>query len=507
MAPQRKKELRISSWTMGALFIGIIVLVNGLIWNFPLRLDFTEEKLYTLSSSTKKVLSGLDDIVTVKVYFSKKLPPDLLVVRDEVSDILNEYKAYARGKLRVKFIDPQKDQKTEAQVVRLGIPPVQMNILEKDKLEVAKGYLGVAFFYQDKKEVIPIVQDVSNLEYEITSRILKLTSDTQKTLGFVFSGKHSLDDDYRLVNQEIQKEYRVSTFKPGDDIKNVDLLVVVDDDTLSRTALEKIEDYLETGNPAIFLVDGVYIDETLRGNTSQTKLIKMLKHYGIQVNKDLILDVSSEIAPFQRGFMRFFVQYPLWVKVQRNGFNKGLPPVSRLESLVLPWTSSITVDTTVSDSLHPVVFQTIMTTTKNAWRQVSFFTLDPQSIRRPKKEELKQYTLGVLARGSFRRFTGDTTKYMPQNIIVVIGNTRFLTEVFAGSYPENLTFFMNLVDYLGLGEDLIAIRSKGVTDRPLKQLSEFKKTLFKFTNIYALPILIALIGVVVYIQRRREEKT
>ncbi len=505
MATEKRTGVRISSWSMGALFVGVIVLINGLVWNLPIRYDFTEEKLYTLSPATRKVLSNLDDLVTVKVFFSKKLPPDLMVVRDEVRDLLEEYRTYARGNLRVEFVDPQKDPKTESYVVRLGIPPVQMNVFEKDKLEVVKGYLGIAFFYADKKEVIPVVQDVSNLEYEITSRILKLTSPEQKTVGFIFAGKHSLDDDYTMVKQEVEKQYAIKTFTPDQKIEGVDVLVVVDGDTMSQKALQHIEDYIQSGGNTLFLVDGAYVNDNLQAFPSQSLTLKVLKTYGIRINKNLVLDVSNEIAPFQRGFIRFFVQYPFWIKILKRGFNAQLPPVRRLESLVLPWASSVDVDTTVSDSVHPVEFQPLVQTTPKAWDQRNFFILDPQSIRIPKPDERKQFTMAVLAHGSFRRHFGDTTAYSPKTLLAVVGNTRFLTDMFAGSFPENLTFFMNLVDYMGLGEELIAIRSKGVTDRPLKPLTEAQKTLFKFINIYALPILIALIGVVVYIQRRREE--
>ena len=60
-----------------------------------------------------------------------------------------------------------------------------MNVIEKDKAELANVYMGIAILYEDKKEVLPVVQTTNNLEYDLTSAILKVTSKEVKTVGFL----------------------------------------------------------------------------------------------------------------------------------------------------------------------------------------------------------------------------------------------------------------------------------------------------------------------------------
>ena len=74
------------------ILAAILGVINLLSYRHFLRADLTDNKQYTISASTKKVLAGLDDIVNIKVYFSKKLPPYLTTLTDQVTDLLDEYR-------------------------------------------------------------------------------------------------------------------------------------------------------------------------------------------------------------------------------------------------------------------------------------------------------------------------------------------------------------------------------------------------------------------------------
>lgn len=182
--------MRSRNYRSGALFeiiivIAIIALVNLLSLRFFGRADLTDGNIFSVSESTRDVVRDLDDIVNIKVYFSKKLPPYLTTLTRQVRDVLDEYRAYAGGNLVVDFEDPAADPETEQRVRSLGVPPVQLNIIEKDKAEVLNAYLGIAILFEDRHEVIPIVQNAANLEYELTSAIVMVASKEQKTVGFL----------------------------------------------------------------------------------------------------------------------------------------------------------------------------------------------------------------------------------------------------------------------------------------------------------------------------------
>ena len=65
---------------------------------------------------------------------------------------------------------------------------------------------------------------------------------------------------------------------------------------------------------------------------------------------------------------------------------------------------------------------------------------------------------------------------------------------------------MNTVDWLTLGNDLIGIRSRGITTRPLQEVSEGVKSAVKFVNIFAIPILVIVYGLIRVYARRRARK-
>ncbi|MCK5009466.1 MAG: GldG family protein, partial [Deltaproteobacteria bacterium] len=137
------------------IILGILAVLNFFFLRHFTRIDITQDKRYTLTPSTKEVLTNLDDIINIKLYFSKKLPPYLVNLKREVTDILDEYKAYSGGNLSIKSIDPTENPKLQQELRFIGIPQVQLNIVEKDQLQLTNVYFGIAIFYADKKEVIP----------------------------------------------------------------------------------------------------------------------------------------------------------------------------------------------------------------------------------------------------------------------------------------------------------------------------------------------------------------
>ena len=167
------------------IVVAILAIVNLISLNFFARADLTENKRYSISQSTKDVLRELDDVINIKVYFSKKLPPYLTTLTRQVRDVLDEYRAYAGRNLVIYFEDPTDDPELQRRVHSLGIPPVQLNIIEKDKAEVMNAYLGIAVLFEDRSEVIPVVQNANNLEYDLTSAIVKVASDERRTVGFL----------------------------------------------------------------------------------------------------------------------------------------------------------------------------------------------------------------------------------------------------------------------------------------------------------------------------------
>ena len=98
---------------------------------------------------------------------------------------------------------------------------------------------------------------------------------------------------------------------------------------------------------------------------------------------------------------------------------------------------------------------------------------------------------------------GEPTLHSPETQIIVIGNAQFATDQFLTQFGANTVFLQNAIDYLTLGDQLISIRSRGATDRPLKQVSDASKSSIKIAGMLGTPALVILFGLVRFLARRK----
>ena len=135
----------------GGLLVGLILLNLISRDNFH-RFDLTDNKKFSLSPSSKTIVSKLDDRLTIKVYFSDDLPSELGNTRRFLQDILEEYQALSDD-VSFFFHAPESDSELEEQARKDGIQPVQMQALENDQMVVKKVYLGMVLLFENKKEM------------------------------------------------------------------------------------------------------------------------------------------------------------------------------------------------------------------------------------------------------------------------------------------------------------------------------------------------------------------
>jgi ABC-2 type transport system permease protein len=505
------RRRRLGTATEILLVVGIIVLANLVSQSVFGRLDLSEGHVYSISTSTKEALRGLDDIVNIKVYFSEKLPPYLTTLTREVRDMLDEYRAYAGRNLVVDFEDPASDPETEQRVRSLGIPPVQLNVIEKDKAEVMNAYLGIAVLFEDRKEVIPVVQGTSNLEYELTSSIIKVASRVPKTVGFLVADQSLKGDPYETVRRSLEKQYdvvRVSISEGWTVPPEVNTLVVVRPIGLGEWDAFAIDQFIMRGGHVLFLIDGTTIPEEgpLVAVPAQTGVDSLLAHYGMKVNPDIVVDRQCGSATFSTGFFRYTVPYVLWPMVGKTGFNEESPITNRLERAVFPWVSSIDL-TKDADSFGDV--EILVRSSQQSWTETQRMDLNPQRNFNP-TTPIGQRNLAVLLGGTFESYFAGRTPPVagegqapsegtkldssPETQIMVISSSRFIESDYLSQYPENGVLFLNAVDWLTLGESLIGIRSRVVTARPLDEISERSKSTIRFAATLGIPILLIAWG-------------
>ncbi len=348
MANKSKLQTSMNVILMILIAVSVLAVVNFLAQRHFVRLDLTENRQYTISDATRNIVGNLDDLVNVKIFFSQKLPPRMVNLENQISDLFEELEAYSDGNLRVEYIDPGDDPELQQQAQSFTIPQVQLNIYEKDKAEVTSAYMGIGFTYGDRKDAIPIIQNLQSLEYDVASRLLKLTREEVETIGFLVGheGPDLYDDaQYGALRRELEKEYRVTMVdltSGGDVPPEVDTLVVAGPKKILKEREKfEIDQFLMRGGRGIFLLDPVRMNPGLQATPQPTNLDDMLAHYGVRVSRDLIIDSLNSMASFSQGAMRYSLPYPYWPRVHKANFNRENPVVNKLDGLTLPWCSQL----------------------------------------------------------------------------------------------------------------------------------------------------------------------
>ncbi len=491
------------------IIIGILAVINFFSYQIFYRWDLTQNKDYSISKVSKRTVSKLDDIINIKVYFSKELPSQYITLRQEVGDILDEYQNFSNNNIRIEFIDPKDNEEIEREISIIGIPELQFNVLEKDKYQVVRGYLGMAVQYGDKTEVIPVIQSTFNLEYQITLAIKKVTGQISAIIGFVTSNNTAgLDSEISVAYGKIQELYSVQEvdLETTQEVPNeIDTLIIAGPKgEFSQDQLKVIDAFLMQGKSLLVLIDGVKIEEGLIAIKNETNLNNLLESYGIKLNQDLVSDVINGMASFSQGFITFSTSYPFWPKVVKEGLAQDNPAVAKLESIIFPWASSLEI---LNEKIDPAYTEGngnnisyLAKTTNKAKKQIDNFNIAPNQGLALSGES-GQFNLAIAMSGKFNSpYSENITE---AGRLIVVGDSDFTKNGFISNSADNLVFFQNLVDSLSLDEDLINIRSKGVTSRPIKELSENAKIAIRYSNIFALTVVVILFGMFRYYIRRR----
>ena len=474
-----------------------VVIINILSYRWFLRQDLTANGLYSISPATKRVIKNLPDTVNINVYFSKDLPSQFLPVRQELTDTLTDYQGYG-NKLKVKYVDIGDGKEAEA----AGIPKLQFNDYKQDKLEVVAGYMGLVINYKDKKEVMSVVQNTANFEYDLTTRIKKLTAD-QAQIGWL-AGHGTIDFSGPMVqaNQELNKYYKIKEVT----LKNLpaDIKTLVIDgprDNFSDDELKALDNFLIKGNAAIVLVDGVTVDQGTQAAENKTNLIDFLQKYNIKVNRNLVVDTASGVASFNQGLVNFSLPYLYWPKILQKNFDQANPLVSGLSGVILPWPSSIDV---AADKINKdVAVSNLIKSSNQSWTAPASTALDPgQKINLP--SQLAQNILGVGLTGKIKSAYGEKTADNAR--LFVVADSDFARDSFWKNNQPNMALLQNLLDGANLDGDLISIRSKSIADRAIVNVSEANKEWLRYLNIFGITIVILAGGLARYYYRRKTKE-
>ncbi len=496
------------------LVLGILVVVNVISVRLFDRLDLTKQKVYTLSDASKRLVRSFDDRVTVRAYFTEDLPAPYNNNRREVLDMLNEYKAYAGGNLQYEFVNPE-GEKGEQEAQQQGIPPVDVQVVKEDKFEVKRAYLGLVMMYEDRKETLPVIQNLGSLEYDISSALKRLTTRAKKRIGYTLGHDEPDLSTMKEAYQTLTSQYELApvTLPAAGSIPAdlAALLMIAPQKKFNDSSKYQIDQYLMHGGKIAFLINKE--NASLQSKYAQPfdlNLDDQLAQYGSRINTDLVRDAqcaSVNVVQQQMGFtMQSQVPFPYMPMA--SGFNKDNLIVKDLQNIIFYFASSLDTSLAGAKGLKE---QVLVSSSKRSGRQNGFIVID--AFHRYTPDELAEsgIPLAAVVEGSFKSLyagkqvpdiVGSAAPLLssPESRIIVVGDGAFMKDEFSRN-PGNLTFFVNLVDYLADDAGLITIRSKNVAMPPLDQISDGTRKMLKYGDLLLPPL--AVIGYGLTRWRRR----
>ncbi|HEX9744262.1 MAG TPA: GldG family protein [bacterium] len=531
-----QKAGQISSTTVEVIVVlGIVILVNILGGFYYGRMDLTKNKDFTLASSSKEVVSDLPDIVRITVYISKDLPPILQTYKQRTIDLLDEYRANGSSRLIIQYIDPDDLSEEEQQSINaLGIQKQPWRIWEAEQQISVDRYFGIEISYGEKHEVIETVPMVANLEYEITSAVVKLISDELPTIAFLNGhGESTSENQFTTLATVLKELYSVRDIDLGTGRKiddNVDTLIIAGPtQTIPERHQYVIDQFLMRGGKLVLMTSGAQLDQMAQQTQQMPQatffmspLNDLLTAYGIKVNNDLIADVdyNERIPVGNMGPIQITEAFPLFPRIVAGG--GGFPsesPVTRgLDTTCsMPFTSSITfLFDKIKEGTEDIV---LARSSEKSYSYPVPVSLDYKQTWLPPggESQFKYQNAAVQLIGNFdSAFAGQPIPaLLPQNeggpatpdtdpmiqttqvptSITVFGNAQFIDDNWIQA-QGNGVFFQNLIESLNLGEALIDIRSREIASNPLKpDMTTGEMNAYKFQGYILVPVLFTLFGV------------
>lgn len=529
----RSKSRRINKFLYIGAALGCLVAINIFSYSAYGRVDLTEDKMYTLSDASRTMLEDLDDQVTIKAFFSSNLPAPFNNHARFLQDELQEYRNYSNGQLTFEFIDPGEagadgNPRPElvAQVNEAQIPKVEVRKLEKDQVQMVKVYMGLAIYYHDQTETLPVLQNIDNLEYEISSRIAKLTRTKTPVVGFLTGhGELSSREGLTSVSTLLAEKFKVTdvNLESGQRmLSGLDVLVIAGPrEEIPDYQLFYIDQYIMGGGKVAFLVDRNVIDMgSFIGRPISTGLQKLLTGYGIIVEQGLVLDAVNQQVRMVRVIGNQKVMssaaFPPFVRVQ--DLNQETTLTKNMRDLTLPFVTPIKYT-----ELPGAKVEVIAKSSKTTWlfENDDSFLVEPDLLPTPTNFDLVgPQNLVVTLEGTFESAFGSkkipskpgedepvasvAETHSPDTQMVVVGSSVWVSDDLRNSL--GYLFFANLMDWMAQDDRLTDIRSRNVINRPLDQISETKKQLIKFGNMFLLPLLFISLGVVRWRLRLRRKR-
>lgn len=294
------------------------------------RLDFTDGDLYTLSEGTKSSLENLAEPVELTFVYTRRVGQDFPAVRayaERVRGLLQSYSGVGGSNVIVREIDPSPFSREEDEVIDAGITALETG--GTDPL-----YLGLIGRNRvDDVRVIPFLSpdSESTLEYDVTRLIARLDRPSPPVVTVLSSLQGMRGDGQAggyFILQEAAKSFQIRQLT-NDFVaipEETDVLFIAHPPELSEYQLYLIDQYILRNGRALILIDPASVIAAGEASVfdvdekrTRSDLARIAEKYGVILSDDAIADVAHALTvTVDAGEGRFVdVEQPLYISAPR----------------------------------------------------------------------------------------------------------------------------------------------------------------------------------------------
>lgn len=341
-----KADVKKSHILQLVLGLVIIIFLNVIGYFFFARIDLTQEKRYTLSESSKKLMSNLEDIVFIRCYLEGDIPSEYKKLRNETKEMLDQFRAY-NDDIEYEFVDPNnfenaKDKNEFYQrLFEKGFSPLLTTSTNNNSQVQQYIFPYLEITYKGRTTIVPLISSkngfssdgivnasIENLEYNLYTAIRSVATQQRGKVAFLYGHGEwqveniwdfisSLSEYYTVDSISINEKLNALTERVYDSvnpnlvkIKNkFDCLVIAKPTSIfSYKDLYLIDQYIMHGGKVLWLVDPLLVSMDSLQTQANTFAISnftgvddILFRYGVKLNTNLVTDMQCAKIPIVTG--------------------------------------------------------------------------------------------------------------------------------------------------------------------------------------------------------------
>jgi ABC-type uncharacterized transport system involved in gliding motility auxiliary subunit len=491
-----KNIIKLSVFLSILIFFSINVITNNILSSA--RVDFTENKLYSLSNGTISLLKDLKEPIHIRLFVSSNLVkdvPQLSTYANRVETILQTYSNISNGKITLEIIDPKPFSDAEDRAVGMGI-----NSFNATEMSDAL-YFGLAATNSTiGQKNIPIFSPEREtfLEYDLTSLISDLSQIEKPVISIIDNLGLNADTRIGKPEQQILKQmkemFQVEKIDENSNKlnKNTKVLMIIHPKFLSDETLYMIDQWILKGGATLIFLDPYAETEISRQQgmppmNPRSNLKKLLDTWGIKFDdKKAVLDseFGFRISRNINGRDIQVTNYP-WLNIRDEGLNKNESSLSNLSTIVMTTAGSFEL---IDDKsvLEPIIISSQKSGLGDA-QKAGDPKGDPRDLLPNIKSDNKNLTVAGWIKSnlntSFRdKKNKDNNQLLKSskksNILLVadvdmLMDRNWLTQ--RGAFANNGDFVLNVMEKMVGGNALSDLRGKSTSWRPFEKIIALEK--------------------------------